>query len=87
MSRSKKVLIVLLIIFLTIVSLNVYAKDDCDSSATTIDLSSFNTSNVTNMNTMFSACSARTGYARTQEDADRFNNSSNKPSSLVFVPN
>jgi surface protein len=57
----------------------------CGSSATTLDLSSFDTSNVTNMSYMFRGSSATTGYARTQEDADRFNNSSNKPSALVFV--
>jgi surface protein len=55
------------------------------SSATTLDLSSFDTSNVTNMSNMFYGCSATTGYARTQEDADRFNNSSGKPSALIFV--
>ena len=55
------------------------------SSATTLDLSSFNTSSVTSMGNMFSSSRATTGYARTQEDADRFNNSSNKPSALVFV--
>ena len=56
-----------------------------NSKATTLDLSSFDTSNVTNMNNMFYGCSATTGYARTQADADRFNNSSGKPSALVFV--
>lgn len=55
------------------------------SGATTLDLSSFDTSNVTNMANMFYNSSATTGYARTQADADRFNNSSNKPSTLVFV--
>ena len=55
------------------------------SKATTLDLSSFDTSKVTNMNNMFYSASATTGYARTQADADRFNNSSNKPSALVFV--
>ena len=56
-----------------------------DSSATTLDLSSFNTSNVTYMDYMFQGSSATTGYARTQADANRFNNSSGKPSALVFV--
>ena len=55
------------------------------SRATTLDLSSFDTSNVTNMSGMFDSSSATTGYARTQADADRFNNSSLKPSALVFV--
>jgi surface protein len=56
-----------------------------NSRATTLDLSSFDTSSVTNMNSMFRDSRATTGYARTQADADRFNNSSNKPSALVFV--
>jgi len=55
------------------------------SRATTLDLSSFDTSNVSSMTDMFRESSATTGYARTQADADRFNNSSNKPSALVFV--
>jgi surface protein len=55
------------------------------SSATILDLSSFDTSNVTSMTYMFLNSSATTGYARTQADADRFNNSSGKPSALVFV--
>ena len=55
------------------------------SSATTLDLSSFDTSNVTSMDYMFYGSSATTGYARTQADADRFNNLSGKPSALVFV--
>ncbi len=58
-----------------------------NSQATTLDLSSFNTSKVTNMSNMFLSSQATTGYARTQEDADRFNNSSitGKPSTLTFV--
>ena len=56
-----------------------------DSQATTLGLSSFDTSNVTNMIGMFRASQATTGYARTQTDADNFNNSSNKPSTLTFV--
>jgi len=55
------------------------------SSATTLDLSSFDTSNVSSMANMFQSSSATTGYARTQADADKFNASSNKPSRLVFV--
>ena len=55
------------------------------SKATTLDLSSFDTSKVTSINNMFYNSIATTGYARTQEDADRFNNSSGKPSTLVFV--
>jgi len=56
-----------------------------NSSATTLDLSSFDTSKVTNMSYMFFMSSATIGYARTQADADRFNNSGNKPSGLYFV--
>ena len=56
-----------------------------NSKATTLDLSSFDTSNVTDMGSMFYYSKATTGYARTQADADKFNNSSNKPSSLTFV--
>ena len=37
------------------------------------------------MSWMFYGSKATTGYARTQEDADRFNASSNKPSGLTFV--
>ena len=55
------------------------------TQATTLDLSNFDTSNVTNMGQMFMQTQATTGYARTQADADRFNNSSNKPSTLTFV--
>ncbi len=55
------------------------------SKATSLDLSNFDTSNVTSMKYMFSASKATTGYARSQEDADRFNASSNKPSGLTFV--
>ena len=55
------------------------------SKATTLDLSSFDTSKVTDMSWMFYGSKATTGYARTQEDADRFNASSNKPSALTFV--
>ena len=56
-----------------------------DSSATTLDLSSFDTSKVTDMGNMFNGSVATTGYARTQEDADRFNASSGKPARLTFV--
>ena len=55
------------------------------SKAPTLDLSSFDTSKVTDMGFMFSDAKATTGYARTQEDADRFNLSSDKPSGLTFV--
>ena len=55
------------------------------SQATTLDLSSFDTSKVTSMSTMFEGSLATTGYARTQTDADKFNNSTDKPSTLTFV--
>ena len=50
-----------------------------------LDLSSFDTSSVTNMQSMFYGVTVTTGYARTQEDADRFNASYAKPSGLTFV--
>ncbi len=56
-----------------------------DSKVTSLDLSSFDTSNVTDMNKMFYRSSATIGYARTQEDADKFNSSSDKPSGLNFI--
>ena len=55
------------------------------SQATTLDLSSFDTSKVTNMTSMFYKAIATTGYARTQADADKFNSSLFKPSTLTFV--
>ena len=56
-----------------------------ESYVITLDLSSFDTSNVTNMRGMFNRSAATIGYARTQEDADRLNASSGKPSTLTFV--
>ena len=44
------------------------------SQATRLDLSNFNTSKVANMEGMFYNCKATIGYAKTQADADRFNN-------------
>ena len=55
------------------------------SKAEILDLSSFNTSNVTNMYYMFYNAKATIGYAKDQANADKFNNSSNKPSGLTFV--
>ena len=55
------------------------------SQATSLDLSSFDTSNVTNMSWMFQGSKATTGYARTEQDANRFNASSNKPDTLTFI--
>ncbi len=56
-----------------------------DSKVTELDMSSFDTSNVTNMVGMFQGSQATRGIARTQGDADKFNNSPNKPSELTFV--
>ena len=50
-----------------------------------LDLSSFDTSNVEYNGMMFYNTKATIGYARTQKDADFFNNSSDKPSTLIFV--
>ena len=55
------------------------------SQATSLDLSSFDTSNVIDTTNMFQSAAATTGYARTQADADNFNASSYKPSTLTFV--
>ena len=56
------------------------------TKVTSLDLSSFDTSKVTNMGSMFSGSKATTGYARSQEDADRFNASTtSRPSGLTFV--
>ena len=55
------------------------------SKATTLDLSSLDTSNVTSMDFMFQDSSATIGYARTQADANKFNASSYKPTELTFV--
>ena len=55
------------------------------SKATSLDLSSFDTSSVTDMFYMFYFSETTIGYARTQADADNFNSSRGKPSGLVFV--
>ena len=55
------------------------------SNVASLDLSSFDTSKVTDMRDMFSLSAVTTGYARTQADADKFNSTSNKPSTLTFV--
>ena len=57
----------------------------CNTKVTALDLSSFDTSNVTNMSSMFQGSKATTGYARTEQDANRFNASGYKPSGLTFV--
>ncbi|WP_353096125.1 BspA family leucine-rich repeat surface protein [Tissierella praeacuta] len=55
-----------------------------NSKVITLDLSSFDTANVTNMSAMFYDSEATVGYARTQEDADKFNNTA-KPTRLNFI--
>ena len=55
------------------------------TKVSTLDLSSFDTNKVTNFNWIFSGATATTGYARTQADADKFNSSSGKPSTLTFT--
>ena len=55
------------------------------SEATSLDLSSFDTSNVTDMSYMFEESQATTGYAKTCEDAARFNTSDSKPDTLTFT--
>ena len=55
------------------------------SAATILDLRSFDTSKATNMESMFLQSKSTIGYARTQADADKFNSSSGKPSTLTFV--
>ena len=55
------------------------------SKATKLDLSSFDTSKVIDMNYMFMNSNATTGYARTSDDATRFNNTFGKPDTLNFT--
>jgi surface protein len=57
-----------------------------NSKATTLDLSSFDTSKVPEpyMSEMFAQSAATTGYARTIEDANKFNASAYKPAGLIF---
>ena len=55
------------------------------SQATSLDLSSFDTSKVTDMGWMFTDSHARAGYAKTCEDAARFNATNNRPSRLTFT--
>ena len=54
------------------------------SKTKTLDLSSFDTSSVLDTDSMFKDSLITEGYARTQEDLDRLNTSSNKPSALTF---
>ena len=55
------------------------------SKATILDLGSFDITNGSYIADMFKYSADTTGYARTQVDADKFNNSSNKPTGLTFV--
>ena len=55
------------------------------TKAISLDLSNFNTSKVTDMTDMFSGSQATKGYARTINDANKLNASSNKPTGLVFI--
>lgn len=53
---------------------------------TDLDLSSFDTSNVKNVDGMFYMCELHGNtYGRTQEDCNKFNSSSSKPSNVNFV--
>ena len=54
------------------------------SQIETLDLSSFNTNNAIDMSYIFDRSKITTGYAKTQEDAERFNTSIGKPSGLEF---
>lgn len=55
------------------------------SQTTILDLSKFDTTNVTNTKNMFKDSKATRGYAKTKNDADKFNTSSNKPAELTFI--
>ena len=50
-----------------------------------LDLSSFDTSIVTDTTNMFYAALATVGYARSQSDADKLNSTDLKPSTLTFI--
>lgn len=52
---------------------------------TELDLTYFNASNITNTNNMFKDAMPTLVYVRNQEDLDKFNSSSNKPTSLNFI--
>lgn len=53
---------------------------------TSLDLSNFDTSNVTSMGYMFYNCDKLNAcYGRTQEDCNRLNSSSDKPSNVNFI--
>ena len=53
---------------------------------TSIDLSSWNLTNVTDVTNFVHGCtSISTAYVKTQNDANKLNNSSNKPDNITFV--
>lgn len=56
-----------------------------NSKAEELDLSSFDISNVEDMGMMFSVSKAKIGYAKNKKDADKFNSSSYKVSTLNFI--
>ena len=57
----------------------------CNATITNmVGLDKFDTSKVISMSDMFNNCKATIGYARTQKDANKFNASGNKPSTLTF---
>ncbi len=60
---------------------NMFLRHGCE----VLDLSSFDTINNRYFYSMFYDALSKTGYAKTQTDADKFNNSSNKPPDLWFV--
>lgn len=56
-----------------------------NSKVKELDLGSFDLSKVTNFDNMFQSGVASVGYAKTQEEVNKFMGSVNKPSSLVFT--
>ena len=57
-----------------------------NSNLTSLDLSSWDLSNVNNTSIMFMWCDKVTNaYARTQEDANKLNSSSQKPTTMTFI--
>ena len=56
-----------------------------DTKANILDLSSFNTGNVTNKEDMFSGSKSTTVYARNEEEITRLSNGTSKPSTMNIV--
>lgn len=56
-----------------------------NTSVEVLDLSEFNLSNANNLNSMVYQTKSKVGYARTKDDANKINNSSNKPEGLTFT--